>query len=803
MASNSAPGFDEVKYPMINNLPENAKKFLLQIFNDVWVKGENIDSWKKIVVVPIPKPNKDVNLAESYRPISLLSCIFKTFERMIKNRLEWWLKYKCPLPNNQYGFKRQFGTLDAVANVVTEIQECFTNNSYLAAIFLDIKGAYESVNLHLLKSELCKLDIPPHIAATITNLFYNREIYVRQRNNEKLGPRYTSFGLPQGSVLSPILFNVYTADLHSMDTKLHVVQYADDFVLTYEHKKWDICKHTADNEINRCDSWLMNKGFEISESKSVVTIFTRHNIYINNIQLGKFNFPIKNEVKYLGIILDRKLNWKPFIDSIVAKCDKGLNFLKSTTKTWWGSDQKTALLFYRSYIRSILDYGSIFYGSASNTNLRRIDVVQNKSLRICLGALSSTPIEPLHIEALEPPLQLRREYLSKKFILKTKMKNSNLLDKIHKISISDLVDKFWQKKNSPPLCAAYRDTYEYFNLIESLYPFTPGYEFFDFHIKIPISIPKYSEHPLESNSIFLQNLSQWSHHTQIYTDASKSAHGTGCAYIIPQHNISAEFKLNQESSIFSAEAFAILKAIEHIVASNNGCSNYVIISDSLSVLTSLNNSYPPNIPINPYILNIKKTIHRLYLNGGHIVFMWVKAHIGIHFNEKVDSIAKQSISTGLESTQHLSYDDCVNICRRTIKQKWSNLWEKFAFTNPTRYTKINPEIPSNYWHDKFNLPRKYITVINRIQFGHGCYPVHLNKMGVSASNLCDTCNIEGDLDHIFFNCSKYPDATNDLFNSLLKLNIETPFNLLSLLCLNRTDIINCLISFVHNSGVKI
>ena len=97
---NSAPGLDEIKYPMIKNLPLNAKSYLLSIYNDIWVMGESPTTWNATSVVPILKPNQDPNIASSYRPISLLSCILKTFERLIKSILEWWFSTVHPLPHN-------------------------------------------------------------------------------------------------------------------------------------------------------------------------------------------------------------------------------------------------------------------------------------------------------------------------------------------------------------------------------------------------------------------------------------------------------------------------------------------------------------------------------------------------------------------------------------------------------------------------------------------------------------------------------------------------------------------------------
>ncbi|XP_072392093.1 uncharacterized protein [Diabrotica undecimpunctata] len=343
-------------------------------------KCSNFSAFKHIIVVPIPKPGKNLKLVEAYRPISLLSCVQKTLERILKARLERWLLEQNLLPKEQYGFRKGFGTLDALASLVVDIQNNYSRNNYLPALFLDIEGAYDSVCLTALKEKMTRIfQIPAQFADSIVNLYSNRLVYLR-KEHMLIGPRIVNKGLPQGSVLSPILFNLYVADLYNIkinNIPFNLIQYADDFCIYTEHKEY----------------------------KQAIKNLDR-----------KHQYPLKNKVKYLGMTLDKHLTWKDHIEDMLNKCNKGINFLKSINKTWWGADVDVNLLFYRAYIRSILDYGSIFYGSASNALLNKINVIHNSALRTCLGAMKSTPIQPLYLEALEPPLNIRRNFLTEKFL---------------------------------------------------------------------------------------------------------------------------------------------------------------------------------------------------------------------------------------------------------------------------------------------------------------------------------------------------------------------------------------------------
>ena len=170
------------------------------------ITGESIYLFKRVIVVPILKPGKDPDHAHYYRSISLISCVLKILERTIKCRLDWWLQNQKLLPNNQYGFKKGFGTIDVLSSLVLDIQNNFTRNNYLGALFIDIQCAYDSIVLKILEAKLINnLKYPINFAQLIVNLFTNRCVVILEFNNQLLRPRYNSTGIPQGSVLSTIL----------------------------------------------------------------------------------------------------------------------------------------------------------------------------------------------------------------------------------------------------------------------------------------------------------------------------------------------------------------------------------------------------------------------------------------------------------------------------------------------------------------------------------------------------------------------------------------------------------------------
>uniref|UniRef100_A0A6P7GRP7 Uncharacterized protein LOC114345896 n=1 Tax=Diabrotica virgifera virgifera TaxID=50390 RepID=A0A6P7GRP7_DIAVI len=167
-------------------------------------------------------------------------------------------------------------------------------------------------------------------------------------------------------------------------------------------------------------------------------------------------------------------------------------------------------------------------------------------------------------------------------------------------------------------------------------------------------------------------------------------------------------------------------------------------------------------------------------------FIWVKAHVGIKYNEHVDSLAKAAItaSAGIAPEERICIPDTFCISKRNQIDRWKTYWQTFCNHSTTQYIYIQPQIPNSRWFKKFSNIRKYITTLIRLRFGHACYPTHLAKIKIYNSDLCETCQEQGDLNHIFFNCSKYIQHSGTLLSSLQTLQIFPPYQINNLLATN-------------------
>lgn len=168
----SSPGMDGIDFDIIVRLPLKFKLLLLDIYNEMYTKMEFPDSWKKVFVHFIDKPDGD-----TVRPISLTPCLCKLFETLVKNRVQWWAKTNNMIPSSQTGFRKGMSCSNNLTNLNIKIKEAFSEKKELLAAFLDVKGAFDGVIIDILLQTLASLGCPKNLVFFIKFLTNERLIY--------------------------------------------------------------------------------------------------------------------------------------------------------------------------------------------------------------------------------------------------------------------------------------------------------------------------------------------------------------------------------------------------------------------------------------------------------------------------------------------------------------------------------------------------------------------------------------------------------------------------------------------------
>jgi hypothetical protein len=250
--------------------------------------------------------------------------------------------------------------------------------------------------------------------------------------------------------------------------------------------------------------------------------------------------------------------------------------------------------------------------------------------------------------------------------------------------------------------------------------------------------------------------------------------------------------------IFTGEAMALLEAIKFIA-----CHKYnksVIFTDSLSCLNAIDSNPLSKGSCFPLILQIREQLHHCHINNLQVYLAWIPSHTGIRNNEIVDSFAKDAIVMGSQDFSKVFSRDLLILANKDLRKDWSIRWEKSKETKGKYYAAIQPDIPNRPWFSRYRVEDKHTTsVICRLRLGHSCTPLHLHKIKIRTSPVCDCGTEEGTVDHIFFNCPLQPVSLYDILPS----KIPKPTNMKSLLLITNLAFLKLLSKYVSVYKIKV
>ena len=374
-------GSDVISNTMLVNLPPNAKIFLLKFFQKCWKLNTFPNIWKESIVIPIHKQGKPKTDLKNYRPIALTSHTCKLFERIILKRLTQFCNKNNIIPTNQAGFTKNRSSTEHLIKLTTQIKHQFARRQSILATFFDIQKAYDQVWHFRLIQKLHNIGLSGNIIQFIKNLIHQRKMITKVGNSYSTS-RTLSMGLPQGSILSPILFNILTYDLPEViSTDTTIVQYADDICMWMKvnlkkHSKKRVIKfikNTYQKNLDKLENFMTSNGLTISTEKTNLMLFNAGTQPTSLPLFTLYNTPLeyKNNTKFLGLTLSSKLSWSLHIENILTKARKNLNVIKILRKLPWGMDPQTLIHISTALIRSVLTYGQEVFFSANLTLLKK------------------------------------------------------------------------------------------------------------------------------------------------------------------------------------------------------------------------------------------------------------------------------------------------------------------------------------------------------------------------------------------------------------------------------------------------
>lgn len=378
---NKGPGPDLIPPRFLFNTVDTISEKLYLIFKTSLDKGIFPDSWKNSFITPIFKSGNKSDI-KNYRGIAILSCIPKLFESIVTNKISSHLSGF--ITSKQHGFTKRRSTVTNLSVYTSYIRNEMANKRQIDAIYTDFQKAFDRVDHKLLIFKLNKIGFNGNILNWLSSYLTNRTQVVKFKNSFSEEVNVTS-GVPQGSHLGPILFNLFINDLSLLLPNCECLFYADDLKLFKA-----ICMPSDTNliqtDLNSLNLWCSHNGMQLNVKKCNVITFSKLNCTtVNPYKIGNDTLERVKLVRDLGVMLDEKLNFNHHIDKISNGSMSMLGFIKR--RTYEFNDPYVARTLYLSLVRPLLENACTIWSPSYDTYSNRIESVQKQFLLFSLRNL--------------------------------------------------------------------------------------------------------------------------------------------------------------------------------------------------------------------------------------------------------------------------------------------------------------------------------------------------------------------------------------------------------------------------------
>ncbi|KAK3570721.1 hypothetical protein QTP86_025265 [Hemibagrus guttatus] len=376
-----APGPDGVTPVCLRTCADQLAFIFSQIFNRSLELCEVPACFKRSTIIPIPKKPKMTGFND-YRPVALTSVVMKSFERLV---LAYLKNITGPLLDPlQFAYRANRSVDDAVnMGLHFILQHLDKSGTYVRLLFVDFSLAFNTIIPTLLQTKLTQLSVPSSICQWITSFLTDRHQLVKL-GKFKSNSRTTSTGAPQGCVLSPLLFSLYTNDCTSTDPSIKLLKFADDTTVIGLIQDGDESAYRQ--EIEQLAAWCSRNNLELNTLKTVEMIvdFRRNTPALPPLTIMNSTVPTVASFRFLGTTISQDLKWDTHIDATIKKAQQRLYFLRQLRK--FNLPQELLIHFYSAVIESVLCTSiTVWFGSATKSDMRRLQRTVRTAERI-IGA---------------------------------------------------------------------------------------------------------------------------------------------------------------------------------------------------------------------------------------------------------------------------------------------------------------------------------------------------------------------------------------------------------------------------------
>ena len=378
--SSKASGPNGIPTKILQLISEEISPPLSKIINIAIASGTHPDRLKLVNAIPIFKKGSRL-LVSNYRPISLLSNINKIFEKIVYKRIYNFIEENKCLYSLQFGFRAKHSTTHALINITEKIRSALDNNKVASGIFVDLQKAFDTVNHEILLSKLEYYGF-----RGIINDWFRSYLQERKQkvciNGFESEIKTIHHGVPQGSVLGPILFLLYINDLHKCITFSETFHFADDTNFLNISNDYKTLQNNVNRDLLALHEWLLANKISLNKDKTELIYFHKVRSKVPNdlkIKMNGKRLFHSNKIKYLGVYIDETLIGKEHSDELSKKLSRANGILAKARHFVPLSHLKS---IYHATFSSNVFYGAQIWGQSSKTVIEKISVLQRKAVRI-------------------------------------------------------------------------------------------------------------------------------------------------------------------------------------------------------------------------------------------------------------------------------------------------------------------------------------------------------------------------------------------------------------------------------------
>ena len=345
-------------------------------------------------VIPIYKGKGNKHLYENYRPISLLPVFSKIMERLIYDKVfDFLVRYEI-LFDSQYGFRNGHNTSHATLDFLKTIEESFERNEYAIGVFCDLSKAFDTLNHGVLIKKLWHYGIRGKANEWFQSYLTNRSQYV-DWNGCKSSRAPLMTGVPQGSILGPLLFLICINDLPAAASKLKCIIFADDSNLLIKGNNLEELQTCLNSELEGISNFFKANGLKLNANKTKVICFRKKSLQVDyestEIYLDGVKLKFEEEASFLGITIDSHLTWESHCNKVANKISRNSSTICRVKRMLPSSSLR---LLYNSLIQPHIQYGLAAWGGCSNQNKKRITAIQKRITRTISKSHFKSHTEP-------------------------------------------------------------------------------------------------------------------------------------------------------------------------------------------------------------------------------------------------------------------------------------------------------------------------------------------------------------------------------------------------------------------------